>query len=115
MKFCYYVNPIQDPELFGGYVPSAVSVDCVGHHHPMTGSPNEQREPWVWGTTVDEAETVARRVNQSMGISEREELEIVARSFSSIGRKARRFAHQCPWKRGLTIGRLMAAGNPAEA
>jgi len=78
--FCYYISPIQDPHLYGGYVPSFVERDQPGHS-PMTGSMPGQA-PWVWGKTLKEAEQVCKEVNARMGVNEVEAAMIVGSSMS---------------------------------
>ncbi len=75
---CYYINPSQDPNKHGGYVPSLVVQDEPGHS-PMTGQ-GEGAAPWVWGKTLDEAEAACKAANAKRGISELDAFEIVASS-----------------------------------
>jgi hypothetical protein len=56
-RFCYYVNPGQDPEEHGGYVPAVVYEDQPGYY-PLTGK-GEGATAWVWGKTLAQAEEMA--------------------------------------------------------
>lgn len=60
-SFCYWINPSQDPNAHGGYVPSTVFEDRDGHY-PMMGN-GACAEPWLWGDTLEKAEEVCKRVN----------------------------------------------------
>lgn len=75
---------------FIAYIPSSAFVKGKGYRvsivvdgecgHFPTGNTDEQQEPWYWGSTYEEAVACARRYNQSRGISELEELNIMLNS-----------------------------------
>ncbi len=77
--FCYYINPSQDPELHGGYVPSIVEANTPGHS-PLTGDPAKHQAPWVWGKTLEQAEKTATAHNAKLGLSEGDVVRMVASS-----------------------------------
>ena len=77
-RFCYYVNPIQDPTNHGGFVPSAVYENESGHF-PMLGQ-GEFAQPWVWGETLADAEGVADKTNRDLGLSPKDVAQIISRS-----------------------------------
>lgn len=60
---CYYINPTQDPDLYGGYVPSLVKKGEAGHQ-PFTGDGSPMAEPWVWGDTLEKAQETCDRMNK---------------------------------------------------
>ena len=68
---CYYINPSQDPDKYGGYVPSLVTENETGHS-PMLGDGHEISQPWVWGKTLDQAEEIAAKRNAKDGLSEKD-------------------------------------------
>lgn len=78
-KWCYWVSETQNPELYGGYVPSLVRENEPGHS-PMVGNPERIQAPWVWGKTLEEAQQVCDKMNAKMGIDKREALRIVGSS-----------------------------------
>ncbi len=82
-EFCYWINPAQNFDLTDGFVPSVVKRNVSGHF-PMTGNPEEFQAPWIWGKTLEAAEKIARQTNEKMGISVREEMDII---FSSMRAK----------------------------
>ena len=79
-RWVYYINPSQDPKVYGGYVPSVVEEGKPGHW-PMIGA-DELAQPWVWGATLAEAEEIAARANAERGIDRVEAVKIV---LSSMG------------------------------
>ena len=76
---CYYILPTQDPEVYGGYVPSLVTEDEAGHA-PLIGNGDPLSQPWVWGTPLDEAEERANTRNFQKGLSEEDVDNIIASS-----------------------------------
>ena len=76
---CYYISPTQDPEVYGGYVPSLVTEDEAGHA-PLIGNGDPLSQPWVWGKTLDEAEAFAAEKNTRKGLSEDDVDNIIASS-----------------------------------
>ena len=78
-RFCYYVNPVQDPADHGGYVPSMVTEGEPGHC-PLTGDPKKLQSAWVWGKTLEEAEAVCDSQNEKLGITKVEAFKIVGSS-----------------------------------
>lgn len=84
-KFCYYVNPVQDPKEHGGYVPSVVYVGEDGHY-PLLGNGPCAR-PWVWGKTLEEAERICAEKNAKLGLSKEQTILMVIESMSRSMRK----------------------------
>lgn len=81
-RFCYWVNPTSGPIQIGtqvGYILSAVEENQKGHS-PMKGNPAKLQAPWVWGPTLEDAEAIAQRMNEKLGLSERDVAEIIASS-----------------------------------
>jgi len=76
---CYYILPAQDPEVYGGYVPSLVTENEAGHA-PLIGDGDPLSQPWVWGKTLDEAEAFAAEKNTRKGLSEEDVRNIIASS-----------------------------------
>lgn len=76
--WCYYVSPSQDPEKYGGYIPSLVVKGQSGHW-PMIGS-GKWVSPWVWGKTLEEAQETCKQVNAKRGVTEEAAAEIVSSS-----------------------------------
>ena len=76
---CYYILPTQDPEVYGGYVPSLVTENEAGHA-PLIGNGDPLSQPWVWGKTLDEAEERANTRNFQKGLSEEDVDNIIASS-----------------------------------
>lgn len=60
-----------------GFIPSLVTEGEWGHT-PMTGGPGGT--PWYWGSTYEEAKTVAAKANADNGLSDTDVAEIVASS-----------------------------------
>ncbi len=80
--FCYYINPTQDSDEHGGFVPSIVE-EGVSGHRPLTGQ-GEGSSPWVWGKTLDQAEIVCRHRNMDkFDLTEKEACLIVASSMTA--------------------------------
>ena len=77
-RFCYYVEPTQDPKVHGGFVPSTVFENESGHF-PMVGQ-GELAVPWVWGGTLADAEGVCEKTNRDLGLSPRDVDKIISRS-----------------------------------
>lgn len=75
---CYYINPCQDPETYGGYVPSLVKENEPGHS-PLLGR-GEHSRPWIWGHTLVEAEKTCESVNAGNGLDQKAVDEIIASS-----------------------------------
>ena len=78
-RSCYWISPSQDPAVYGGFVPSIIYENEDGHF-PLVGK-GEGSAPWVWGKTLDEAEAIAKSMNEKRGISEEEANEILLLSF----------------------------------
>lgn len=62
--WCYAIL-FQDPTKHGGFVPSLVTRTEA---RAMTGS-DPLQAPWIWGTTMDQAEATCITVNARNGIS----------------------------------------------
>jgi len=77
-RWCYYIPPGQNPEQYGGYVPSVVVENEAGHR-TLIGK-GVYSSPWVWGETLEEAEEVAKVRNNRLGISEEAAMDIVTSS-----------------------------------
>ena len=77
--FCYYIDPTQDTEVYGGYVPSIVIMNESGHY-PMIGDPEKHQTPWVWGKDLTKAEQIATEHNRRLGHSEEQVFRIMASS-----------------------------------
>lgn len=84
-QFCCYIDPTQDPDVHGGFVPSLVFADEPGHR-PLIGQ-GDGSAPWVWGKTLKEAERVCRYHNETrLGLSPTDVDRIIDQSVSmSIG------------------------------
>lgn len=76
---CYYILPTQDPEVYGGYVPSLVTENEAGHA-PLIGDGDPLSQPWVWGKTLDRANEIASTRNFQEGLSEKDVRNIIASS-----------------------------------
>ncbi len=80
MKKCYYINPTQDPDKHGGYVPSLVKEGEAGHQ-PFTGDGSPMAEPWIWGKTLEKAEKACDQMNlKRFNLTPVEADEIIASS-----------------------------------
>lgn len=78
-RFCYWVNPVQDPDEHGGYVPSCVK-EGVSGHFPMTGK-GDCSAPWVWGKTYEQAVEICESMNRNkLELSRKEVDKIIASS-----------------------------------
>jgi hypothetical protein len=64
-----------------GYVPSIVTEGEPGHS-PLAGS-GEGAAPWYWGHDLDKARAIAMEMNEQMGLTERDVLEIVLSSMNA--------------------------------
>jgi len=82
--WCYWISETQDPAKHGGYVPSRVDWNVLGHW-PMTGR-GEGSAPWVWGKTLAEAQEVCRKANADMGLSDRDVDRILCSSMFPQGK-----------------------------
>lgn len=74
-RWCYTIVATQDPEEYGGYVPSLV-VEGERGHWPMVG--REDQAPWVWGDSLSKAQAVCLEYNAKRGLTQEDELRIVA-------------------------------------
>jgi len=81
-RFCYIIDPTQDVDAHGGYVPSLVREDEPGHS-PMTGDPDKLQTPWVWGRDLKVAEACASDMNRRLGLSDEDVAVIVTSSMRS--------------------------------
>ena len=79
---CYYINPSQDPDKHGGYVPSLVTENEAGHA-PLLGDGHPISQPWVWGDTLDKAEKHAAKKNADKGLSKQDVRKIIYSSMSA--------------------------------
>jgi hypothetical protein len=79
---CMWINPSQNPDKYGGYVPSLVVENEAGHS-PMLGR-GEGAAPWTWGDTLEQAEKVCADYNErTFGLTETDCLRIVASSMAA--------------------------------
>ena len=76
---CYYIDPDQDRDRHGGYIPSLV-VEFDAGHSPMLGDGSPFSQPWVWGKTLEEAQAVCVSANAERGVSESDAWEIIMTS-----------------------------------
>lgn len=83
-KWCFWINPSQNWRVTGGYVPSIV-VEGVAGHFPLMGH-GTAASPWIWGSTLDEAEAIADQKNQERGITTDDQMRIVAASVNLTGK-----------------------------
>jgi hypothetical protein len=81
-KWCYHIPEAQDPERYGGYVPSLVVAHEPGHS-PMLGR-GECAAPWIWGKTLAEAQATCKEANLGLGVSEKEACLIIASSMGAV-------------------------------
>jgi len=77
-RFCYWIPEDQNPETYGGYVPSCVKFGIAGHF-PMTGQ-GDLSIPWVWGKTLADAKEICKKKNIGMGLTEKDVDAIIASS-----------------------------------
>ena len=69
--------------LYGGYVPSLVWHDRAGHL-PMKSAGLED-QPWVWGKTLQAAQTRCDAINRNMGLSPQDCIAIMEASQKMTG------------------------------
>lgn len=79
---CFYIPEGQFDDK--GYIPSLVTEGEMGHA-PLKGN-GPFSQPWYWGKTKVEAEEIAAKENERLGLSRQDVLEIVA---SSMGEQTR--------------------------
>ena len=84
-KYCYYINPDQDTNEHGGYVPSIV-VEGEDGHRPLLGN-GPCAAPWVWGTDLKVAQQIAAERNDRIGITPQRATQIVASSMTATIRR----------------------------
>lgn len=75
-RMCYMIQVGQFDA--NGYIPSLV-VEGEAGHSPLTGREAYSR-PWYFGKTYEEAEETCRKINEEMGLSRRDVIEIVMSS-----------------------------------
>ena len=78
-RICYYIMEDQRTDD-GHYIPSLVQENSAGHS-PVTGGIGGV--PYRWGTTYEGAQRVCDSVNEGMGLSRDDVMEIVASSLRS--------------------------------
>jgi hypothetical protein len=83
-RYMFYI-PADALVMGKGYRPSIV-FDGVAGHFPNGGG---DVEPWYWGDTIDKARAIARKCNETLGLSEDDELRILTSSVNA-GRPADR-------------------------
>lgn len=77
---CFYIPA--DAYVDGkGYVPSVVTEGEPGHA-PLVGS-GSHAEPWYWGHTYEEANTIAAKENERLGLTPDDVLNIVLSSMTA--------------------------------
>jgi hypothetical protein len=74
-RYMFYI-PADALVMGKGYRPSIV-FDGVAGHFPNGGG---DVEPWYWGDTIDKARAIARKRNETLGLSEDDETRILASS-----------------------------------
>lgn len=84
-RFCYWINPTQDPKKHGGYVPSAVFENEPGHT-PMGGDPESHQSAWIWGETLTEARRICAQANTDLGLMEEDVFAIITSSMAASAR-----------------------------
>lgn len=83
---CFYIDESQDPADHGGYVPSLVVENEPGHS-PMTGN-GVGAAPWVWGDTLQQAQSIAEERNLEMfKVTRQEAIDIVMSSMAASLRR----------------------------
>ena len=75
-RLCFYVNPHQDPEEHGGFVPSAVYANEPGHSPVL----DEFDQLVIWGETLADAKGVCEKANDALGLEPKDVDKIIARS-----------------------------------
>jgi hypothetical protein len=75
-RICYFI-PLQDPEEHGGYVP-AQAVEGSKGYRLMTGGNHKWAMPWIWGKTLEDAESACDNANERLGLNKDEVFEIIA-------------------------------------
>jgi hypothetical protein len=90
-RTCYMI-PLDQPEP-GQFIPSLVVENEPGHS-PMTGR-GDHAAPWIWGSTLEEAQAVCDSVNARQGISKIDAAEIVCSSmFARIAEREEQARHK---------------------
>lgn len=81
-RFCYYIDPTQDDDKYGGFVPAMVTENETGYSM-MTGN-GKFASPWVWGKTLQQAEEVCAHKNKnSLGLSADDVSAIIGSSMAA--------------------------------
>lgn len=79
-RVCFWVNEVQNPKTYGGYVASRVIESEPGHEPVYLGD-----HKVAWGETLEEAQDAARRANERFGLTEKDVLEIRLSSMQASG------------------------------
>jgi hypothetical protein len=82
---CLYILETEyDPD--GGYVPVLITEDVPGYA-PLRGN-GELAQPWYWGHDIVVAKRIATEANHTLGLSDRDVLDIVASSMAASDDRA---------------------------
>lgn len=81
-RWCYWIDEVQDPARYSGYIASRVTEGEPGHAPLVIGS---RPAYGVWGTTLEEAKTTAAAQNAALGLTPDQVLEIRLSSLRASG------------------------------
>lgn len=73
VRWCYWIDEVQDPKQYGGYIASIVTEGEPGHT-PIPGGSKDV--PGVWGYTLQEAQDEAAEQNAKLRLSPGQVVEI---------------------------------------
>lgn len=76
--WCFYIPQAQDTSKHGGFIPSVVFENESGHY-PLSGD-GEFAQPWIWGSTFEEAQATCNAANELRGVSREQVQRIVLSS-----------------------------------
>jgi len=83
-RFCYFI-PVDAHVEGHGFRPSVVFENVKGHFPngdwPYEGKA-DQKMPWFWGHTFEEAQEAANAMNEKLGLNELEVFKIVTSSMA---------------------------------
>jgi hypothetical protein len=90
-RICYYIPPTQTPDPGSGYRVAIVEEDNAGYRWTGDAPEGGRQQPYYWGSTLAEAEAVARGENRRLGLTDDDVLHIVNSSiWAQLAAEAKR-------------------------
>jgi hypothetical protein len=79
-RWCFHLD--ETMHTADSYLPAVVFENEPGYH-PLTGDPDQNQAPWLWGHDLDQAKRIAAQENRRLGLTSDDVAHIIASSMQA--------------------------------